>query len=128
MVFENTSHLGNTRHVKPSEAPTIRAKRSPVVLVIGCGEEFVRRCAVAAAQREATVVAVAAGEESEFVAHTLPVAVVMPVSAARTSTLATIARDLRITLATVEDETMSDEAVTALITGAIARKRGGTGG
>lgn len=105
--------------MKPNEAPTVKAKRSPVILVVGFGAAFVRRCNEAAADSHATVVGVEAGAESAFAMQTLPIAVVMQRDGIRTSPLATIARELGIGLIPVPDEAVTDARLKELITGAV---------
>ena len=111
-----------------SDAPTVRAKRSPIILIVGFSDEFVRRCSVAAAQRQTTVAGVAAGAESAFIMQAVPNAVVMSESAAVGSALAKIAPDLGIELVTLADENLSDAALDDVIAKAIAlthvRQRG----
>ncbi|MFT3767331.1 MAG: hypothetical protein QM820_17670 [Minicystis sp.] len=106
--------------MKPSEVPTVKAKRSLVILVVGFGAEFVRRCDAAARGTEATVVGVEAGAESAFAMQTLPLAVVMQRDTIRTSPLATIARELGIGLIAVPGEDVTDARLKELIEGALA--------
>jgi hypothetical protein len=105
--------------VKPSDAPTVKAKRSPVILVVGFNAAFVRRCNDAAVAAHATVVGVEAGAESAFAMQTLPLAVIMEAKAVASSPLGTIARDLGIELIPLADDTVSDTRLEVLITGAI---------
>ncbi len=105
--------------VKPSEAPTIKAKRSPLILIVGLGAPFVRRANAAALGLNATVVAVEAGAESTFAMQTLPIAVVMQESALPGSPLGTIARELGIELLTITEEDLPEGKVEELITGVI---------
>lgn len=111
--------------MKPSEAPTVKAKRSPLILIVGLGAPFVRRCNDAAIKVNATVVSVEAGAESTFAMQTLPIAVVMLESAVPSSPLGTIARELGIELLAIADENLPDGKVEALITEAVntARER-----
>lgn len=109
--------------MKPSEAPTVKAKRSPVILVVGFGAPFVRRCDAAAVKLNATVVSVEAGAESTFAMQTLPIAVVMSESAIAASPLGTIARELGIELVSVADETPPEGHLEELITDAITAAR-----
>lgn len=94
--------------MKPSEAPTIKAKRSPVILVVGFGAAFVRRCNDAAAAAHATVVGVEAGAESAFAMQTLPVAVVMQRDSVAASPLGSIAHELGIELVALADDGIDD--------------------
>lgn len=114
--------------MKPSDAPTVKAKRSPIVLVVGFPAAFVRRCNDAALKGQATVVGVEAGAESSFATQTLPIAVVMHTSAVPASPLGKIARELGIELVTLDDEDVPDPRLEELILGAITasqtRKRG----
>jgi hypothetical protein len=111
-----------------SDAPTLRAKRSPIILVVGFSDDFVRRCGEAAARHQTTVAGVAEGAESTFIMQAVPNAVVMRESAAVGSALAKIAPDLGIELVTLADEDVSDAALDDLIAKAIAlthvRQRG----
>lgn len=111
--------------MKPNEAPTVKAKRSPLILLVGLSAAFVRRCHEAAGKVHATVVAVEAGAESTFAMQTLPVAVVMHENAVPRSPLGTIARELGIELIPLADEDLPDDKLEALIAGAVntARER-----
>jgi hypothetical protein len=109
--------------VKPSEAPTVKAKRSPVILVVGFGAPFVHRCNDAALKVNATVVSVEAGAESTFAMQTLPIAVVMSQSAIASSPLGTIARELGIELIAVADETPPEGHLEELVTEAVTTAR-----
>jgi hypothetical protein len=105
--------------VKPNDAPTVKAKRSTVILVVGFDPAFVRRCNEAAAAAHATVVGVEHGAESTFAMQTLPIAVVMQSDAARTSPLGAIARELGIELIALADDTVPDARLRELINGAV---------
>jgi hypothetical protein len=105
--------------VKPSDTPTVKAKRSPVILVVGFNAAFVRRCNEAALSAHATVVGVEAGAESAFAMQTLPLAVIMEAKAVATSPLGTIARDLGIELIPIADDAVTDTRLELLITGAM---------
>jgi hypothetical protein len=109
--------------VKPSDAPTVKAKRAPLVLCVGLGAAFVRRCNEAAMRASASVVAVEAGGESTFAMQTLPSAVIMHESAVPGSPLGAIARELGIELVTITDEQLSDERIEELVHGALAAAR-----
>jgi hypothetical protein len=109
--------------VKPSEAPTIKAKRSPLILLVGLSAAFVRRCNEAATKVQATVVAVEMGAESSFAMQTLPIAVVMHEHAVPASPLGSIARELNIELIPLADEDLPDAQIEALITNAITSAR-----
>ncbi len=109
--------------MKPSEAPTVKAKRSPLILLVGLSGPFVRRCNDAAGKVQATVVAVDAGAESTFAMQALPIAVVMHENAVPGSPLGTIARELGIELIAIADENLSDERLEALVTGAVNHAR-----
>lgn len=111
--------------MKPSEAPTVKAKRSPLILIVGFGAPFVRRCNDAALQVNATVVSVEAGAESTFAMQTLPIAVVMAEGAIAGSPLGTIARELGIELIAVTDEDPPEGHLEGLIIDAVntARER-----
>jgi hypothetical protein len=109
--------------VKPSEAPTVKAKRSPVILIVGFGAPFVRRCNDAASKLNATVVSVEAGAESTYAMQTLPIAVVMLATAIPGSPLGTIARELGIELVAVADETPPEGQLEELITEAVTTAR-----
>jgi hypothetical protein len=111
--------------VKPSEAPTVKAKRSPLILLVGLSAPFVRRCNEAAAKVQATVAAVEAGAESTFAMQTLPIAVMMHENAVPASPLATIARELGIELIPLVDEDLPDDTLEETIARAInaARER-----
>jgi hypothetical protein len=106
--------------VKPSEAPTVKAKRTPVILVVGFPAAFVRRCTDVTADTHATVVGVEAGAESAFAMQTLPIVVVMRTEAVPTSPLGTIARDLGIELVTIADESVGEARLKELVVGALA--------
>ncbi|APR81872.1 Hypothetical protein A7982_07221 [Minicystis rosea] len=106
--------------MKSSEVPTVKAKRSPVILVVGFGADFVRRCDAAATGTEATIVGIEAGAESAFTMQTLPLAVVMQRESIRTSPLATIARELGIGLIAVPGEDVTDARLKELFEGAMA--------
>ena len=106
--------------VKSTDIPTIRQKRSLVVLVVGFGPDFVGRCEKAAAGTELKVVAVEAGGESAFAMQTLPLAVVMQRDTIRTSPLASIARELGIGLLAVPGEEVTDARLKELFDGALA--------
>jgi hypothetical protein len=116
--------------VKPSDTPTVKAKRSQVILVVGFSAAFVRRCNEAALAAHATVVGVEAGAESAFAMQTLPLAVIMEAKAVASSPLGTIARDLGIEMIPLADETVTDTRLELLITGAMlasqGRARGGS--
>lgn len=105
--------------MKPSDATTVKAKRSPVILVVGFAAAFVRRCNEAAEAAHATVVGVEGGAESAFVMQTLPLAVIMRTEALKSSPLAAIAHDLGVELIPVTDENLSDTRLELLITGAM---------
>src|SRR5579871_6723291 len=109
--------------VKPSEAPTVKAKRSPLILLVGLSAAFVRRCNEAAAKVHATVVAVEAGAESNFAMQTLPIAVVMHENAVPGSPLGSIARELGIQLIPLADEDLPDAKLDALVADAITAAR-----
>jgi hypothetical protein len=111
--------------VKSSDAPTVKAKRSPVILLVGLGAPFVRRCHDAAAKVNATVVSVETGGESTFAMQTLPIAVVMHESAVPASPLGTIARELSIELIAIADESLPEGQIEQFITEAVntARER-----
>jgi hypothetical protein len=109
--------------VKPSEAPTVKAKRSPLILLVGLSAPFVRRCHEAALRVQATVVAVEAGAESTFAMQTLPIAVVMHENAVPASPLGTIARELGIELIPLSDEDLPDDKLDSLIKGAVDTAR-----
>lgn len=106
--------------MKPSDIPTVKAKRAQVILVVGLSPSFVARCHAAAANTEATITHVEAGAEGAFAMQTLPLGVVMQRDAIRSSSLATIARELGIGLIPVPDEDVSDARLKELITGALA--------
>ncbi len=106
--------------MKPNDAPTVKAKRSTVVLVVGFDAAFVRRCNEAAAAVHATVAGVEPGAESTFAMQTLPIAVVMQSDAAKTSPLGAIARELGIEMITVADDTVPDARLRELIGNAVA--------
>ena len=109
--------------MKPSEAPTVKAKRSPLVLLVGLGAPFARRCQEAAVKVNATVVSVETGAESTFAMQTLPIAVVMHESAVAASPLGAIARELGIELIAIPGEDLADGAIEALITEAVSTAR-----
>jgi hypothetical protein len=109
--------------VKPSEAPTVRAKRSPLILLVGLSAPFVHRCQDAAAKVQATVVAVEAGAESTFAMQTLPIAVVMHEHAVPGSPLGTIARELGIELIPLAGEDLPDDQLDTLIAAAVDAAR-----
>ncbi len=109
--------------VKPSDAPTVKAKRSPLILIVGLGAPFVKRANAAAVGLNATVVAMEAGAESSFAMQTLPVAVFMKESAVQASPLGTIARELGIALVTVTDEDLPEGKVEELVAGVLAAAR-----
>jgi hypothetical protein len=109
--------------VKPSEAPTIKAKRSPLILIVGLSTPFVRRCHDAALKVQATVVAVEAGAESTFAMQTLPIAVVMHENAVPGSPLGSIARELGIELIPLADEDLPEDKLEAMIAEAVATAR-----
>jgi hypothetical protein len=109
--------------VKPSEAPTVKAKRSPLILVVGFDAPFVRRCNDAAIKVNATVVSVEAGAESTFAMQTLPIAVVMAESAIAGSPLATIAHELGIELIAITDENPPEGQLEGLIIEAVTTAR-----
>jgi hypothetical protein len=109
--------------VKTSDAPTVKAKRSPLVLCVGLGASFVRRCNEAAAKANASVVAVEAGAESTYAMQSLPSAVLMHESAVPSSPLGAIARELGIELVTIDDETLPDTKVEELVIGALSAAR-----
>lgn len=106
--------------MKPSEAPTIKAKRSPVILVVGFGATFVRRCNDAASAAHATVVGVEAGAESAFAMQTLPIAVVMQHDAVAASPLGSIARELGIEVVALPDDSIGDVELGAALESALA--------
>lgn len=106
--------------MKPSDVPTVKAKRAHVILVVGFSPSFVSRCNAAAAHTEATITGVEAGAESAFAMQTLPLAVVMQRDTIRSSPLATIARELGIGLIAVPGEDVPDDRLKALIDGALA--------
>lgn len=110
----------NSETVKPSDVPTVKAKRSHIILVVGFSPRFVSRVAAAAENTEATITGVEAGAEGAFAMQTLPLAVVMQRDAIRTSSLATIARELGIGLMPVPDEDVTDARLKELIAGALA--------
>jgi hypothetical protein len=111
--------------VKPSEAPTVKAKRSLLVLIVGLGASFVRRANAAATAMNATVVSVEAGAESTVAMQSLPIAVVMLETAVPGSPLGSIAKELGIELVTIRDEDLPEGKVEELITGVVnaARER-----
>ncbi len=109
--------------MKPSEAPTVKAKRSPLILLAGLSAPFVRRCHDAAAKVQATVASVEAGAESTFAMQSLPIAVVMHENAVPGSPLGTIARELGIELIPLADESLPDSELEALIEGALNAAR-----
>ena len=109
--------------MKHSEAPTVKAKRSPLILCVGLGAPFVRRCDEAAAKVNATVTSVEAGAESTFAMQSLPIAVVMHESAVAGSPLGTIARELGIELIAVPDEDMPESKIEELVTEAVTTAR-----
>jgi hypothetical protein len=109
--------------VKLSEAPTVKAKRSPLILVVGLSAPFVRRCDEAAAKVNATVTSVEAGAESTFAMQSLPIAVVMHETAVASSPLGTIARELGIELIAVPGEDMPEGKMEELITEAVNTAR-----
>jgi hypothetical protein len=109
--------------VKPSEAPTVKAKRSPLILLVGLSAPFVRRCHDAALKVQATVASVEAGAESTFAMQSLPIAVVMHENAVPGSPLGTIARELGIELIPLADEDLPDAELAALIDGALTAAR-----
>jgi hypothetical protein len=104
--------------VKSTDAPTVKAKRSSVILIVGFSPAFVRRCNDAASKVEATVVGVEAGAESTFAMQTLPLAVMMEETAMKSSPLCTIAPELGIELLKVPDEEVDDARLLELITDA----------
>lgn len=106
--------------VKSSDLPTIKAKRAQVILVVGFGDAFVARVREAAANTEATITGVEAGAESAYAMQSLPLAVVMARDVIRTSSLATIARELGIGLIAIPAEGVSDARLRELIVGALA--------
>ena len=109
--------------MKASEVPTVKAKRSPIVLVVGFGAAFVRRCEEAAAVVNATVASVESGAESAFATQTIPIAIVMQSSAVRSSPLGSIARELGIELVALFDENVSDAALRDMINTAVTKAR-----
>ncbi len=109
--------------MKPSEAPTVKAKRSPLILIVGFGAAFVRRCNDAAVKVNATVVSVEAGAESTFAMQTLPIAVVMAATAIPGSPLGSIARELGMELISVTDEDPPEGQIEELIIEAVTTAR-----
>lgn len=105
--------------MKPSDAPTIKAKRSPVILLVGLDATLVRRCREAAIRVNATVESVEAGGESTFAMQTLPIAIVMHESAVPASPLGTIARELGIELIAITGEAALEGRIEQLITAAV---------
>jgi hypothetical protein len=105
--------------VKTSEAPTIKAKRSPVILLVGLDAQFVGRCQDAAIKVNATVESVEAGGESTFAMQTLPIAIVMHQRAVSASPLGTIARELGIELIAIPDEGLPEGRIEQLVTEAV---------
>ncbi len=105
--------------MKPSEAPTIKAKRSPVILLVGLDAQLVRRCQDAAIKVNATVESVEAGGESNFAMQTLPIAIVMHEGAVAASPLGTIARELGIELIAIPDGDLPAGRIEQLITDAV---------
>ena len=110
--------LRDNRRVKSTDAPTVKAKRSSVILIVGFSPAFVRRCNDAASKVEATVVGVEAGAESTFAMQTLPLAVMMEETAMKSSPLCTIAPELGIELLKVPGEEVDDARILELITDA----------
>jgi hypothetical protein len=112
--------------VKSFDAPTVKAKRSSVILVVGFSPAFVRRCNEAASKVEATVVGVEAGAESTFAMQTLPLAVLMDETAMKSSPLCSIAPEIGVELIKVSGEDVDDARLVELITeatGAAERRR-----
>jgi hypothetical protein len=104
--------------VKSSDAPTVKAKRISVILIVGFSPAFVRRCNDAASKVGATVVGVEAGAESNFATQTLPLAVMMEETAMKSSPLCSIASELGIELLRVPGEDVDDARILELITDA----------
>lgn len=109
--------------MKPSEAPTVKAKRSPLILIVGLDAPFVRRCNEAAVKVNATVASVEPGAESTFAMQSLPIAVVMHESAVPASPLGSVARELGIELIAIPGDDMPDGKVEELITQAVEAAR-----
>lgn len=109
--------------MKPSEAPTVKAKRAPLVLIVGMGAAFVRRCHDAAVKMNATVVSIEAGAESTYAMQSLPIAVMMHERAIPGSPLGAIAAELGIELIPIASEALPEGEAEALITQAIETAR-----
>jgi hypothetical protein len=111
------------RRVKPSDAPTVKAKRTPLVLCVGLGAAFVQRCEEVAARAYATVVSVEAGSESSVVMGSLPSVVVMLAHVASSSPLGAIAGELGIELVTIAREDLPGAELDEQLTDALAAAR-----
>lgn len=108
--------------MNPCDAPTVKAKRMTIVLVVGMSPAFVERCREHATAAQATVASVEAGGESAFAMETLPAVVVMLKDAIASSPFGLIARDLGIELVPVADENVPDARLRLLIIGALNRR------
>ena len=105
--------------MKPNEAPTVKAKRSPVILVVGFGAALVRRCNDLVTPMQATVAGVESGAESAFAMQKLPMAVVMRKDAVSSSPRASIARELGIELIALSGDDVDDVELKVLLEGAL---------
>lgn len=121
--WRSASGWRDNDRVKASEVPTVKAKRSPIVLVVGFSASFVRRCNDAALTVSASVTGVEVGAESAFATQTIPIAIVMQSAAVRSSPLGSIARELGIELIALPDENVADAALHELITTAVTKAR-----
>jgi hypothetical protein len=111
------------RHVKPSDVPTVKAKRTPLVLCVGLGAAFVQRCQEIAERAYATVVSVEAGAESSVVMEALPSVVVMHQRVASSSPLGAIAGELGIELVTIAREDLPEAEFDEQVSDALAAAR-----
>jgi hypothetical protein len=104
--------------VNHRESPTVRAKREPLLLLVGLTPAFARRCEKSASRLGAKV-ASHVGAESSFMMQSLPSAVLIHDRLLATSPVAEVARQVGIELRTVGTEEIHDADLDALVSEAL---------
>jgi hypothetical protein len=98
--------------VSHRDAPTIKAKRAPVLLLVGVDDALAQRCQRAAAASGVAVASNAA--ESTLAMQSLPLAILFHERALGTSPIARVAREVGIEMRSATEE-LPDAALNALI-------------
>jgi hypothetical protein len=101
--------------------PTVRVRPAPVILLVGCTPAFIRRCNEAAVQARAIAVEADLSSFTTLASQTRARAVLMPqvIYASNAALFDAMAASAGTRVLTYPDETVTHEALVALIVGVV---------